>query len=111
MLEETERAIKNGQSRNTGHTRHRTKTNKTLFKHNTESLTDKEHGLHQKPRVKISSDPALAPMYQNNIYAAPLLKTNGYIIPYCLSRCNVAFDFCVGIFFYFVFCNPIYNIL
>jgi hypothetical protein len=38
MLEKTEGEIKNGESRDTGnigHTRHRTKTNKTI-KHNTE---------------------------------------------------------------------------
>jgi len=41
MLEKTEGSIKNGQSRDTdniGHTRHRTKTNKTQ-KHNQEILT------------------------------------------------------------------------
>jgi hypothetical protein len=50
MLEKTEGAIENGQSRDTGnigYTRHRTKTNKTQ-KHNTGNLKDEQHEPHQK---------------------------------------------------------------
>ena len=50
MLQKTEGAIKNGQSRDTGNietTRHGTKTEKTKI-HNTEYQKDEHHRLHQK---------------------------------------------------------------
>ena len=47
-LEKTEGTIKNGQSRDIGHTTHRTKTNITI-KHNTESQKDEQHKPYQTP--------------------------------------------------------------
>jgi hypothetical protein len=63
MLEKTEGEIRNGQSRDTGnigHTRYRTKTNKTKQKQH--SKVDEKHGPHQKllylvcPMLPVSLD-------------------------------------------------------
>jgi hypothetical protein len=49
MLEKTEGAIKNGQSRATGHTKHRTKTSKAKQKQKTTQ--------HKKKEIKSNKDP------------------------------------------------------
>ena len=57
MPEKTEEAMKNEQiqrhGHNIGHTRHRTKTNKTKTQHGKKK--DEQHGLHQKPAVNSSA--------------------------------------------------------
>ena len=68
MLEKTEGAIENGQSRDTGnigYTIHRTKTN-TTQKHNTENLKDEQHGPNQKHNTENLKDEQHGPHQKHN---------------------------------------------